>query len=85
MKTKAKSETPAQLPTISKELKEAIDSFQNGAHRAKRLSRNIRTVILEILQHDGMNEAEYLQDLAYDLVELHKILDVLEDEAQKQI
>lgn len=48
-------------------------------HPAKRLSRNLRSLLLEFMMYDGSLEAEYLRELAIDLDGLFTLLDAMED------
>lgn len=54
-------------------------------HPAARLSKNLRVMLLEFLQHDGAIEADYLKKLLYDLEGLFELLDAIEVERQKTI
>ncbi len=47
-------------------------------HKARRLSRNLRSLLLEFLMHDGSFEAIYLRELMYDLNGLFILLDEIE-------
>lgn len=49
-------------------------------HPARRLSRNLRSLVLEFLMYDGSAEAEYLRDLVIDLDGLFGLLDAIEDQ-----
>jgi hypothetical protein len=51
-------------------------------HPAGRLSRNLRSLVLEFLMYDGSAEAEYLRDLVVDLDGLFSLLDEMEEEAR---
>jgi hypothetical protein len=59
---------------------DAISKFMEY-YPAKRLSNNLRSLLLEFLMYDGSSEAEYLSDLCVDLDGLFELLDVL-DESQ---
>lgn len=50
-------------------------------HPARRLSTNLRTMLIDFLMTDGATESAYLQDLLYDLGGLFDLLDVLESES----
>lgn len=47
-------------------------------HPASRLSKNLRTMLLEFLMTEGAMEAEYLQDLLFDLEGLFELLDAVD-------
>lgn len=47
-------------------------------HPPSRLSRNLRTMLLEFLQHDDALEAPYLKDLLFDLQGLFELLEGME-------
>lgn len=53
-------------------------------HPADRLSKNLRMMLLEFIQHDGAIEADYLKKLLYDLEGLFELLDVIEVEGQEK-
>jgi len=59
-----------------------IEEFERFVeyHPAERLSRNIRSLLLEFLMYDGSAEAEYLRDLVIDLDGLFGLLDTIIDE-----
>lgn len=71
----------APRATISQDLLEQFERFYEY-HPAKRLSRNLRSLLLEFLMYDGSAEAEYLRDLVIDLDGLFTLLDAMEEEAQ---
>lgn len=52
-------------------------------HQAARVSKNLRMMLLEFLQHDGAIEADYLKKLLYDLEGLFALLDAIEVERSK--
>lgn len=54
-------------------------------HPADRLSKNLRMMLLEFLQHDGAIEANYLKKLLYDLEGLFELLDAIEVEGHKNL
>lgn len=67
------------------QLQEALDSFVEN-HPINRLTRNLRTMLLEYLQHEGATESLYLQDLLFDLAGLFELLEVIasaEDQTQQ--
>ena len=66
---------------LSPRLMEAFERFVEY-HPARRLSVNLRSLLLEFLMYDGSPEAEYLQDLVVDLDGLFQLLDVLEEEGK---
>ena len=68
--------------TVSHELLEQFERFYEY-HPAKRLSRNLRSLLLEFLMYDGSTEAEYLRDLVIDLDGLFTLLDAMEGEADR--
>jgi hypothetical protein len=72
----------APRATISHELLEQFERFYEY-HPAKRLSRNLRSLLLEFLMYDGSTEAEYLRDLVIDLDGLFTLLDAMEEEAER--
>jgi len=49
-------------------------------HPVDRFSRNLRTLLIEFLMYDGAIEANYLQDLLYDIQGLFELLEVMEFE-----
>jgi hypothetical protein len=70
--------------TISHELLEQFERFFEY-HPAKRLSRNLRSLLLEFLMYDGSAEAEYLRDLVIDLDGLFTLLDAMEEESERPV
>jgi hypothetical protein len=72
----------APRATISQELLEQFERFYEY-HPARRLSRNLRSLLLEFLMYDGSAEAEYLRDLVIDLDGLFSLLDAMEEESEK--
>lgn len=74
----------APRATISQELLEQFERFYEY-HPAKRLSRNLRSLLLEFLMYDGSAEAEYLRDLVIDLDGLFTLLDAMQEEAEKPV
>jgi len=74
----------APRATISHELLEQFERFYEY-HPAKRLSRNLRSLLLEFLMYDGSAEAEYLRDLMIDLDGLFALLDAMEEEAERPV
>jgi len=59
-----------------------LEDFQRFVeyHPAERLSRNVRSLLLEFLMYDGSAEAEYLRDIVIDLDGLFGLLDTIIDE-----
>lgn len=74
----------APRATISHELLEQFERFYEY-HPARRLSRNLRSLLLEFLMYDGSTEAEYLRDLVIDLDGLFALLDAMEEEAERPV
>jgi len=74
----------APRATISQELLEQFERFYEY-HPAKRLSRNLRSLLLEFLMYDGSAEAEYLRDLMIDLDGLFTLLDAMEEETERPV
>lgn len=72
----------APRAVISQELLEQFERFYEY-HPARRLSRNLRSLLLEFLMYDGSAEAEYLRDLVIDLDGLFSLLDAMEEETEK--
>ena len=70
--------------TISHELLEHFERFFEY-HPARRLSRNLRSLLLEFLMYDGSSEAEYLRDLVIDLDGLFTLLDAMEEESERPV
>jgi hypothetical protein len=66
---------------VSQELLEQFERFYEY-HPAARLSRNLRSLLLEFLMYDGSTEAEYLRDLVIDLDGLFTLLDAMQEEAE---
>lgn len=74
------------MKTVKKRIKESIVSpalqekfFEFLSHcPANRLSRNLRTMLLEFLMSSG-TEAPYIKDLLIDLESLFALLDAMED------
>jgi hypothetical protein len=67
---------------ISQRLLEQFERFYEY-HPARRLSRNLRSMLLEFLMYDGSAEAEYLRDLVIDLDGLFTLLDAMEEETER--
>ena len=69
---------------VSQNLLEQFERFYEY-HPARRLSRNLRSMLLEFLMYDGSAEAEYLRDLVIDLDGLFTLLDAMEEEAERAL
>ena len=73
---------PLKTSDISKDLlpdslqQELIRFFEY--HPPSRFSKNLRSMLLEHLMHDGAVEANYLKDLLFDLEGLFEVLDAAE-------
>ena len=74
----------APRAVISHELLEQFERFYEY-HPARRLSRNLRSLLLEFLMYDGSAEAEYLRDLVIDLDGLFTLHDAMEEEVEKPV
>jgi hypothetical protein len=72
------NETNSQRSVVSPELVEEFERFIEY-HPARRLSRNLRSLLLEFLMYDGSSEAEYLKELVVDLDGLFGLLDVVDE------
>ena len=57
-------------------VQEAVVHFREY-HPVDRFSRNLRTLLIEFLMYDGAIEANYLQDLLYDMQGLFELLEVM--------
>jgi hypothetical protein len=69
---------------ISHDLLEQFERFYEY-HPARRLSRNLRSLLLEFLMYDGSAEAEYLRDLVIDLDGLFTLLDAMEEAGEQPV
>jgi hypothetical protein len=69
---------------VSQKLLEQFERFYEY-HPARRLSRNLRSMLLEFLMYDGSAEAEYLRDLVIDLDGLFTLLDAMEEEGERPV
>ena len=74
--SKKKAGSPVKL-TMS--IQEELLRFMEF-HPAGRLSRNLRSLLIEFLMFDGGTEAVFLRDLLYDLMGLYELLDCIERE-----
>jgi hypothetical protein len=72
------NEIDSQRSVTSPELIEKFERFIEY-HPARRLSRNLRSLLLEFLMYDGSSEAEYLKELVVDLDGLFELLDVVDE------
>ena len=70
--------TKKNPPSLSPALKDELLRFIEY-HPAKRFDRNLRKLLLEFLQYKGAIEAEYLNDLLYDLEGLFDLLDAIQE------
>jgi hypothetical protein len=70
-------------PVLEKAIQEALIQFREY-HPVSRLSRNLRTLLIEFLMYDGAIEADYLQDLLYDLQGLFELLETIQVESERE-
>lgn len=75
-------ESDAPRAIVSHELLQHFERFYEY-HPAQRLSRNLRSLLLEFLMYDGSAGAEYLRDLVIDLDGLFTLLDAMAEEGEK--
>lgn len=80
-KTKIEVPDPTATAMVSSALQEELLRFVEY-HPPRRLNRNLRTMLLQYLMHEGSIEAFYLQDLLYDLQALFELMDALEAEGE---
>ena len=66
-----------QQPILSTPIIEELQQFLEQ-HPAERFSLNLRRMLLEFLQHDGAIEAQYLNDLLYDLEAFFEFLHIIQ-------
>src|SRR5882672_6934084 len=71
--------TLPQEPKITKAIKEELIRFMDY-HPAARISRNLRSMLLEFMTDEGATEVMYLPDLLYDLAAFFDLLDVIKEE-----
>ncbi len=64
-------------PMVGKAVQEELVRFTEY-HPVSRLARNLRTMLIEFLMYEGAIEANYLQDLLYDLQGLFDLLEVIQ-------
>lgn len=74
-----KTKEPELDPVLSPDLQEEIIRFMEN-HPPKRVSKNLRSMLMEFLMKDGAVESEYFNDLLYDLEGLFEMLDMMEGE-----
>lgn len=74
--------TKKSPPSLSPALEEEVLRFIEY-HPAKRFDRNLRKLLIEFLQFDGASEAEYLNDLLYDLEGLFALLDAVQADDER--
>ncbi len=83
---RARKRTKSARPEIDTSLVDDLARFAE-LHPARRLSRNLRKMLMEFLTYDGSTEAGYLQDLLYDLEGLFEFLESIQhaqESAEKQ-
>lgn len=78
---RSKIKAVTKTPVLSTALEEEFLRFAEY-HPARRFSRNLRSMLLEFLMHDGTLEAFYLKDLLYDLEGLFELLEVIQAEGE---
>ncbi len=66
---------------FSKALREELINFMEF-HCSRRFSNNLRTLLMDFLMSEGATEANYLQDLLYDLQGLFSLIDVIEKDRE---
>lgn len=66
--------------TLPGSLTEAFTTFVRNT-QVKEFSRNLRSMILEFATRDDAWEALYWEDLFFDLADLFRLLDAIEDES----
>jgi hypothetical protein len=74
-----KRSAQSKEPALTAKLREAVIDFLNY-HPAKRLSKNLRRLLIEYLRHQGAMESIYLPETLKDLEGLFDLLDVVEEE-----
>lgn len=74
-----KKNAQSKGPALTAKLQEAVIDFLNY-HPAKRLSKNLRRLLIEYLRHQGTMESIYLPETLRDLEGLFDLLDVVEEE-----
>lgn len=80
---KSKKQTgKANKPALSKAMQEAFVHFLEN-HPAKRLSKNLRRVLLEYLMQNEAGQSIYLYETLMDLHGLFELLDVVEEKDGK--
>lgn len=78
MANKKQNKLKKPPPSLSPPLIEEVLRFIEY-HPAERFTKNLRKMLLEFLQHDSAIEANYLNDLLYDLEGLFGVLDAILD------
>jgi hypothetical protein len=68
---------PRKKPIVGKAVREELVRFREY-HPVSRFSRNLRTMLIEFLMYEGAIEANYLEDLLYDLQGLFELLEVIQ-------
>ncbi len=63
-------------PVIGRALQKELLHFTEY-HPVNRISRNLRTMLIEFLMYEGAIEANYLQDLLYDLQGLFELFEAI--------
>jgi hypothetical protein len=78
-----KMRTAAQeRPAVGRAVQEELIRFREY-HPVNRFSRNLRTMLIEFLMHEESIEANYLQDLLYDLQGLFELLEAIQLEIEE--
>lgn len=82
MKTNQKNAVLNEIKSnLSTQLRDKLTLFIEQ-HPAKRVSVNLRRMLLEFLMTDNGVEAMYLNDLLYDLDALFELLEVIQVESE---
>lgn len=77
---KSKQSRRSANPRLSKALTEELVRFIEY-HPAKRLSVNLRRMLLEYMMCEGTTENTYISDLLYDLAAFFELLDLIQSES----
>lgn len=77
-KRKNKPIAPRKL-VLNKRMKEAVIRFLEY-HPARRMSKNLRRMLVEYLMYQGAVESTYLRETLMDIEGLFDLLDVAEEE-----
>jgi len=64
-------------PVVGKALQRELLQFAEY-HPVNRISRNLRTMLIDFLMYDGAIETSYLQDLLYDLQGLFELFEAIQ-------